>query len=144
MTTQLAPAPVFRSWDNSGNPLVGGQLYTYAAGTSTPQATYTDSTGTTPNTNPIILNSRGEAFVWLTAGQAYKFVLYDANNNLIWSEDQIPGSAFLSPIATNLIPSVTNTYNIGSASFTWANGYFGTSISVGGMPLSFRHFPHDI
>ena len=114
--------------------MVGGQLYTYAAGTSTPQATYTDSTGTTPNTNPIILNSRGEAFVWLTAGQAYKFVLYDANNNLIWSEDQIPGSAFSSPIATNIIPSVTNTYNIGSASFTWANGYFGNAVYINGIP----------
>ena len=65
MTAQLAPAPVFRSWDNNGLPLFLGKLFTYAAGTTTLQATYTDSTQTTQNPNPVILNIRGEAFVWL-------------------------------------------------------------------------------
>jgi hypothetical protein len=91
MSAQLAPAPVFRSWDNLGLPLVGGKLNTYAAGTTTRQATYTDSTQTTPNTNPVILNFRGEAFVWLDPTLTYKFVLTDAFGNLIWTEDNIPG-----------------------------------------------------
>jgi hypothetical protein len=87
--TQLAPFPVFRAWDNNGNPLASGQLYTYAAGTSTPLATYTDNTAGTPNTNPVILNARGEANVWLTPGQYYKFVLQDSLGNTIWTVDQI-------------------------------------------------------
>lgn len=57
----LSPFPVLRFCDNSGNPLNGGKLFTYTAGTATKQSTFTDSTGGTPNANPTILNSRGEA-----------------------------------------------------------------------------------
>lgn len=85
----LAPDPMLRFEDNNGNPLVGGLLYTYQAGTTTPQATYTDYTGGTPNANPVVLNSRGEAPVWLTPGQAYKFVLKDSAGVTIYTVDQI-------------------------------------------------------
>lgn len=91
MTTQLSPLVVQRFFDNNNNPLAGGLLYTYAAGTSTPQATYTDATGSTPNANPVVLNARGEANVWMTAGQSYKFVLQDSLANVIWTVDQING-----------------------------------------------------
>jgi hypothetical protein len=133
MTVQLAPNPCFRSWDNLGFPLVGGQLFTYAAGTSTPQATYTDSTQTTQNTNPIILNFRGEAFVWLDLTLAYKFILKDINGNLIWTEDNIS-----SPFAAsgNLAPTVTNTFTLGTPSFTWANAYFGPNAAPVFDPVS--------
>lgn len=93
MTTQLAPYAVQRFQDNNNNPLAGGQLYTYVAGTSTPQPTYTDYTGNTPNTNPVVMNARGEANVWLTPGQAYKFVLKDASANTIWTVDHITGGS---------------------------------------------------
>jgi hypothetical protein len=122
MTAQLAPAPVFRSWDNLGFPLVGGKLFTYAAGTTTPQATYVDSTQTTPNTNPVILNFRGEAFVWLNPLLSYKFVLQDAFGNLIWTEDNIQGAI---GVASNIVPSTTNTFTLGTPTITFANGYFG-------------------
>lgn len=89
MTTQLSPLPIQRFYDNNNFPLSGGQLYTYIAGTTTPQATYTDSTGVTPNANPVIMNARGEANVWLAPGQAYKFVLKDASFNTIWTVDQV-------------------------------------------------------
>ena len=46
-------------FDNNGNPLSGGKLYTYAAGTTTPQATYASAAGSTLNTNPIILDAAG-------------------------------------------------------------------------------------
>jgi hypothetical protein len=91
----LAPNAQFRSWDNSGAPLVGGQLFTYAAGTTTPIATYTDSTAGTPNTNPVILNARGEAQVWLLPNVGYKFVLQSASGNPIWTVDQIFNSQLL-------------------------------------------------
>tara|TARA_R110000868_G_scaffold120523_2_gene320080 strand:- start:1382 stop:3448 length:2067 start_codon:yes stop_codon:yes gene_type:complete len=88
MTTFLSPAPKLQFFGADGNPLVGGKLYTYAAGTSTPLVTYTDSTGATANTNPIILDSRGEADVWLSTA-AYKIVLNTSTDTLIWTVDNV-------------------------------------------------------
>jgi hypothetical protein len=78
----LAPLPKFRFFTSGGTgtpvrPLVGGKVYFYAAGTTTPKDTYTSSTGLVANTNPVILNSRGEADIWLGDG-AYKMVVTDA------------------------------------------------------------------
>jgi hypothetical protein len=55
----LTPAPKTAFVNAAGEPLVGGKLYTYIAGTTTLQTTYTDSTAATANTNPVILDSRG-------------------------------------------------------------------------------------
>jgi hypothetical protein len=87
-TTSLSPPPKLQFFDLNGAPLVGGQLYTYAAGTTTPLATYTDSTGVSANTNPIILDSRGEANVWLGTA-SYKLALYTSAGVLIWTVDNI-------------------------------------------------------
>jgi hypothetical protein len=72
----------------AGIPLVGGKLFTYASGTTVPLATYTDSTGNTANANPIILDSRGEANVWVGPSR-YTFLLKDSLDNLIWSVDGV-------------------------------------------------------
>ena len=96
MGASLAPDPILRFYDNNNFPLAGGQLYTYQAGTTTPAVTYTDSTAITPNPNPVVMNARGEAPVWLSPTQAYKFVLKDASGNTIWTADQITAS---SPVA---------------------------------------------
>ena len=79
--------------DNSGNPLTGGLLYTYAAGTTTPQTTYTTAVGTTPNSNPIVMDAAGrlESEVWLTGAVAYKFILRDSAGGLIGTYDDIYG-----------------------------------------------------
>ena len=84
----LSPSPKLQFFDANGVPLVGGKLYSYAAGTTTPLATYTSSAETTFNTNPIILNSRGEAEVWLGSPQ-YKFKLTTAADVEIWTVDNI-------------------------------------------------------
>jgi hypothetical protein len=89
MTTALSPSPKQQFFTAGGVPLVGGKLYTYAAGTSTPLATYQDSSGNVSNTNPVILDSRGEANVWLSPSDAYKFVLRDSTDVLIWTVDNI-------------------------------------------------------
>jgi len=84
MAVLLTP-PVLQFFDNDGNPLAGGKLYTYVAGTvSTPKATFTDESGATPATNPIILDSAGRATVWING--AYKFVLKDALDNTIFTK----------------------------------------------------------
>ena len=80
-------------FDNNGVPLNGGLLYTYAAGTTTPQTTYTSSTGATPNSNPIVLDSAGRVAgeVWLTTSVNYKFVLQTADAVTLWTYDNIAG-----------------------------------------------------
>tara|TARA_R110000868_G_scaffold407107_1_gene688197 strand:+ start:1251 stop:3143 length:1893 start_codon:yes stop_codon:yes gene_type:complete len=81
-------------FDNNGVPLAGGLLYTYAAGTTTPLATYTTSAGNIANANPIVLNSAGRLAneVWLTTGSSYKFILQTSLATQIGSYDNISGS----------------------------------------------------
>lgn len=66
----------------NGLPNNGGFINTYQAGTSTPAATYTTSAGNIQNANPIVLGADGKVpnEIWLTGGQAYKFVITDANS----------------------------------------------------------------
>lgn len=80
--------------DINGNPLSGGKLYSYDAGTTTPRATYTTVLGDVANTNPLILGSDGRvqsAGVWLEYGYAYKFVLYNSADVLQDSWDNVIG-----------------------------------------------------
>jgi hypothetical protein len=73
--------------DDDGAPLNGGLLYTYEAGTTTPKATYTDSTGGTPNANPVVLDSAGRATVFISG--SYKFTLKDSSGNTIKTTDNV-------------------------------------------------------
>ena len=82
-------------FDNNGAPLAGGLVYSYLAGTTTPAATYTSSTGSTAHSNPIVLNSAGRVAtgeIWLTSNVEYKFILYTSANVLIASYDNIIGA----------------------------------------------------
>jgi hypothetical protein len=90
---------------DSGVPLSGGKLYTYAAGTTTPQTTYTSNTGLTANANPIILNSAGRlaSDVWLTSSVNYKFVLKTSTDVTIGTYDNISG------IEGNVLASLAST-----------------------------------
>lgn len=94
MTVSLSPiGNAAQFFSATGAPLNAGQLFTYAAGTSTPQATYTSNTGGTSNANPIILAADGRlpAEVWLTDGLAYKFVLKDSLSNILGTYDNLSG-----------------------------------------------------
>jgi Pectate lyase superfamily protein len=104
MAVSLSPlaGAGWQFFNNNGIPLAGGLLYTYAAGTSTPLATYTTFSGNISNSNPIILDSAGRVpnEIWITVGYGYKFVLQDANTNQIASWDNIPSNAS-SPFAND-------------------------------------------
>ena len=93
MTVALSPAfgPGYQGFTVGGLPLSGGLLYTFLAGTNTPAATYTTSSGSIANTNPIVLGPDGRPpfEIWLTTGQAYLFTLKDALNNQIGTYDNI-------------------------------------------------------
>lgn len=100
MTETLSPEAKQQFFDNNGRPLVGGKLFTYRAGTTTKLATYTSSTGLVQNSNPIILDYRGEANVWIPPNVAFKYVLAPANDtdpptNPIWTVDQIVNSQLI-------------------------------------------------
>ena len=97
MAVNLSPVggAAAQFFDNSGNVLTGGKLYTYDAGTTTPAPTYTNSSGITAQPNPIVLNAAGRVpdsgEIWLTDSILYKFVLKDANDVLIATWDNISG-----------------------------------------------------
>lgn len=93
MAKYLSPAPKFQAFDSGGAPLVGGKVYTYASGGNTPLATYTDSTGNTSNSNPVTLDSRGEANIWFTPGVEYRVTVTDADGGAIYGPiDNVAGS----------------------------------------------------
>lgn len=95
--TALAPL-VKQQFNQNGSPVAGGLLFTYAAGTTNKLTTYTNSMGTVPNTNPIVLDSNGQCDLWLVQGVAYKLVLSpstdtDPPTNPYWTEDNIQVNA---------------------------------------------------
>jgi hypothetical protein len=94
-------------FDNSGVILSGGLVYTYAAGTTTPQAAYTTSSGSTAHTNPIVLDSAGRVpsggEIWLTDAVAYKFLLKTSAAVTIGTYDNVTGNS--SGISSSLAAS---------------------------------------
>jgi hypothetical protein len=76
---------------SSGVPAVSGTLDVYLAGTTTRSNTWQDSSLTTLNTNPIVLDSRGECLLWLDGDLSYRFVLKNAAGVQQWDVDNIQG-----------------------------------------------------
>ncbi len=95
----LMPYPKFHAQTSTGAALSGGKLYTYTPGTTTPKATYSDSAMTVPNTNPVILDSNGDAVVYLDG--LYDVVLKNSLDVVQWTMNNISG--------INSITSSTNT-----------------------------------
>lgn len=98
MTASLLPNGKQYYETSAGAPLVGGKIFTYDAGTTNPRVTYSDAAGTVPNTNPVILDARGEALVFWSG--SYKVVLQDSLGNVIWTVDGISDPGLL-PTALN-------------------------------------------
>lgn len=115
-------------FDNNGNPLTGGKLYTYAAGTTTNQATYTSAAGTTAHTNPIVLDSAGRVpggEIWLSGSAAYKFILKTSTEVTISTWDNLWGIGASGGTATP-IPIIFNSTGTGA----------NVTFSLGGTPTS--------
>lgn len=136
-------------FDDNGDVLSGGKLYTYAAGTTTPAATYTTNTGSASHTNPIVLDAAGRvpAEIWLPVGQQFKFIVKTSTETLIGTYDNIlpindPGSinSLLSnvtgtnAIAATATPTITS-YSTGATySFVAANANTSAvTISIDGL-----------
>src|SRR3990167_6725090 len=110
--------------DSSGNPLSGGLLYFYAAGSSTPQDTYTTSAGSVANANPVVLNSGGYPAsggsvveIWFTASVSYKAVLKTSAGVTVWTRDNLSGINDVSSTSDQWETGPAPTY-IGATSFS--------------------------
>jgi hypothetical protein len=137
---------------NSGVILSGGKLYTYAAGTTTPQVTYTSSTGSTNHTNPIILDSAGRVpggEIWLSA-LPYKFVLNTSADVLIATYDNVSGIGAASYQVDNFTGTGSQTvFTLTAASFgenytfVYINGVYQNknTYAVSGATLTFSQAP---
>lgn len=138
---------------NSGVILSGGKLYTYAAGTTTPLATYTTSAGSTARTNPVILDSAGRVpdggEIWLTSSQ-YKFVLKDSTDVLIATYDNVGGIGAASYQIQNFTGTGSQVvFTLSNASlgenftFVYINGVYQqkNTYTVSGTNLTFSTAP---
>jgi hypothetical protein len=94
-------------FDDNGVPLAGGLIYTYQAGSSTPLVTYTTSSGTIANANPIVLDASGRTpqQIWLLTGYSYKFVLQNADAVLIQTLDNIYPILQNAPVSSPAVPT---------------------------------------
>ena len=137
---------------DSGVPLSGGKLYTYAAGTTTPKTSYTSSTGSTAHTNPIILDSAGRVpggEIWISA-PPYKFVLNTSVDVLIATYDNVLGIGAASYQVDNFTGTGSQTvFTLSAASlgenftFVYINGVYQNknTYTVSGTTLTFSTSP---
>jgi hypothetical protein len=86
-------SPNVQLFDHNGDPLAGGLLYAYQAGTDTPQNTWTSSDLDIANTNPVELDSAGRAVIYLSPTPAYKFILKTALGVTITTQDNVSPAA---------------------------------------------------
>jgi hypothetical protein len=139
-------------FDNNGVPLAGGLIYTYAAGTTTPQATYTTSAGTIAHANPIVLNSAGRVpggEIWLLFA-SYKFVLQTSASVLIATYDNITSGAGLTTIVNLTGDGTTVSFGLGNATNenttnVYINGVYQqkNTYALSGSSIVFSEAPPD-
>jgi hypothetical protein len=132
-----------RFLDADGAPLIGGLVYTYVAGTSTPLATYTDVDLTSGNEhpNPIELNgaARPPSPIYLQA-TGYKFVVKDANEVTQYTIDDIEdvGQVFAENFGTVI---ASGSYNVVSGYQVLTTDRLVTVDSAGGADPCLVYLP---
>ncbi len=99
MTTLILNSQ-FKQFDTNGEPLAAGKIYTYVVGTTTPKVTYQDKAKTAAHTNPIILDSWGEATIWIDGDT--KFIVTDSDDVTIRT---YPSFADTGATETPIVPS---------------------------------------
>jgi hypothetical protein len=113
--------------DQNGAPLANGSVYFYAPGTNNPRETYQDSVGSIVNTNPVSLDSRGQAIIW--GSGTYRQIVKDAAGVTIWDQITCDANAGLTGNVTDakftasvdFTPGVTTTLTLPAAPGTPSN-----------------------
>lgn len=139
--------------DNNGVPLSGGKLYTYQAGTTTLQSTYTTNAGSVARTNPIVLDSAGRVpnggEIWITS-QAYKFILNSSTDVLIatWDNVVAAGTSAYTPQnftgdGTTVNFTLSSAPNNENSTFVYVNGVYQNknTYTVSSTTLAFSEAP---
>ena len=115
-------------FESDGTLASGYQLFIYEAGTTTKATTYQESDGVSTNTNPIVLDSRGETgFGVYVEDGTYKLVLAtdtdtDPPATPVWTRDNIK-PAGLPTVTVGEWTSTTFTYTyISGTEFSLATG----------------------
>src|SRR5271156_2914139 len=121
----LIPQLLFQGFSPNGGFLSNGLLYTYQAGTNIPAIVYQDPGLGSSWSNPVPLNSLGQALIYLNPGQAYKFNLTDSQGNQIpgYPVDQVNSNLSFPAVASNIVPAVNDLYTLGAPGFSWAQVY---------------------
>jgi hypothetical protein len=131
---------------NTGAVLTGGKLYTYQAGTTTPQTTYTTSTGNVARTNPVVLDAAGRVpgsgEIWVLP-VSYKFVLKDSNDVLIATYDNVFGANAFAVTNYTGNGSTVGYAVLGNVVAVYINGIYQNrnTYSVSGGTLTFTQAP---
>lgn len=99
----------------NGVPMVGGTLTVYVAGTTTLIGTWQDSALSIANTNPIVLDARGECVLWLDSAVVYKFLLKNAQGVAQWTQDNISNPAALANALRSDLAAANGVSLIGGA-----------------------------
>lgn len=129
MTGFIAPNPRWSARNLVGDAAIGASLYTYQAGTDIPKTTYQDPALQFPNTNPIILDSKGEANIYWNSDNLYRIVLVGVNGKIIYTQDNYP---VVNSNGDNIITIYQNKINlVRNPQFTyWNNGTVFTNIGT--------------
>ncbi len=137
-TAVLLPQPKIQFLNSIGTPLAGGCVQTYAAGTTTNQATFTDSSGNVQNQNPVILDSAGRASIFVSSGVLYRFVVSSfggincASGTLQYTQDNVALGSVLTVGGSNTQVQFNQAGVLaGSSNFTWNNAT--QTLSIGAL-----------
>lgn len=140
MSVTLAP-PMFSQFlnqNNSGSPAVGYQLFTYQAGTSIKQATWTDSTQTSQNANPVELDGNGVGTFWGDPTLPYKFVWAPANDTDPPTSPLRTLDNFYFPVTAGALSVITGVPILASYARTTAE------IAASAVPVNYAYQPGDV
>lgn len=93
MTKLLSPNAKQQFFTDGSTVAAGYLLHTYLANTTTDEATYSNRAGSVANANPIVLDARGEATVYLTPGVVYDYVLKTPLGATVWTREDVSAQA---------------------------------------------------
>jgi len=156
MSAVLLPQGKQQYFTSAGIPLVGGKVFTYDTGTTTPRTTWADAAQASPNANPVILDARGEASIFWSG--AYRVVVQDSLGNAIWTQDGVSDASFTSTLIADLASTsdgakgagmigfnalLTYTANRVGSFLTSVFGRTAAEVTFGVTPTNLNWFPFN-
>lgn len=117
--SSLFSQPWQQVFDSSGNTLAGAKLYFYTAGTSNLKNVFADVGLGVPLSNPVVANGSGRFVPIYMDDDPYKIALYDANDVLLWTADNVVVQPIDSDVAsvTDAVKQVVSSAGYNSEQF---------------------------